>query len=173
MNAITPQTPEQLDYHFTTPRPVARRSSKRTILMAAAALALALIGFGGGYAVANATAAKPAGRTFSGVTGQGAGGAGGASGTVASVSSSQMTVTTQAGGSKLVLLSPTTTVTQVTSSPAAISTIANGNQVTVIGTTNPDGSVTATQVVIGNAGAFGRNRSFGAGGASPAASTAP
>jgi hypothetical protein len=173
VNTITPQTAEQLDYHFTTPRPVARRSSKRTILMAAAALALALIGFGGGYAVANATAAKPAGRTFAGVTGQGAGGAGGASGTVASVSSSQMTVTTQAGGSKLVLLSPTTTVTQVTSSPAAISAIANGNQVTVIGTTNPDGSVTATQVVIGNAGAFGRNRESGAGGASPAASTAP
>ena len=166
------------DDQFSASEPVSvasmpRKPRTRWPLMAGAAIVLAALAFGGGYGVANATAAKPAGRTFSGGTGQGAGaGGGGASGTVASVSATQMTITTQAGSSRLVLLTPTTTVTQVTSTAAAASAIANGNQVTVVGTANPDGSVTATQVVIGGAGAFGR----GAGripGASPAASTGP
>ena len=49
-------------------------------------------------------------------------------------------------------------MTQVTSTPKAVSAIANGNQVTVIGTSNPDGSVTANQVILGNAGIFGRGQ---------------
>lgn len=173
VNASTPKTPESLDLHFDPSRPIATgRRSRRPLVMVAAALILALFAFGGGFAVANATSAKPAARTFAGANGQAGGGGGGASGTVAAVSSTQMTVTTQAGGSKLVLLSPTTTVTQVMSTPAAISAIASGNQVTVIGTTNPDGSVTATQVVLGNAGVFGRGGGRSSG-ASPAPSTAP
>ncbi len=168
----TPQ-PESLDYRFDVTRPAPRgRRSSRPMFMVAAAVILALIAFAGGFAVANATTAKPAARTFAGAGAGGAGGGGGASGTVASVSASQMTVTTAAGGTKLVLLAPTTTVTQVTSTPAAVSAIANGNQVTVIGTANPDGSVTATQVILGNAGIFGRGGNRGAG-APPAPSAAP
>jgi hypothetical protein len=88
-----------------------------------------------------------------------------------------MTITTAAGGSKIILLTPTTTVTKVSSTPQALTDIASGTQVTVAGTTNPDGSVTATSVIIGNIGGFG---GFGRGGngggganGSPAPSTAP
>lgn len=152
------------------PAPAARKTPRRWLIPAGAGILLTLVAFGGGFGVANATAAKPAARTFGGAAGQ-AGGGGGASGTVASVSVDQMTITTQAGSSRLVLLTPTTTVTQVTSTPASATNIANGNQVTVIGTANPDGSVTATQVVLGNAGIFGRGGRAGT--ASPAPSATP
>ena len=97
---------------------------------------------------------------------------GGANGTVDSVSSDQMTISTQAGGSRIVLLTPTTTVTQVSEATKAITDITAGQTVTVIGTANPDGSVTATSVVIGNVGGlFGGRGGFG--GRGPAASSAP
>jgi hypothetical protein len=168
-------TSQQIGEPYPTPivppaRATARRATRRWPLIVGAAVVLALVAFGGGYAVANATSTKPTARTFAGANGQTGGG--GASGTVASVSAGQMTVTTQAGSSRIVLLTPTTTVTKVTSSAVAVSDIANGSQVTVIGTANPDGSVTATQVVIGNAGLFGRGAGRSST-ASPATSSAP
>jgi hypothetical protein len=153
--------------------------SKRLLLPTVAIAVVALLAFGGGYAVANTTAAKAstnggvarngqaAGPNASGRPGFG----GGTAGTVGSVAAGQITVTTNAGGSKLVLLTPTTTVTQVTSTTATATDIASGNQVTVVGTSNPDGSVTATQVIIGNVGGLGRGGANG--GPSAAPSTTP
>ena len=126
---------------------------------------MAVLAFGGGFAVANATASQRPPATASGPHRQGgpnasgrAGFGGGTAGTVGTVSADQMTVTTAAGGSKIVLLTPTTTVTKVSSTPDTVAGIASGNQVTVTGTANPDGSVTATAVIIGNIGGFGRGR---------------
>lgn len=149
-----------------------------------AALVVAAVGFAGGYVVANATAKPAAVVTGNGGFGNGGFGAGaspgagrqrggvggGASGTVSGVSADQMTVTTATGAQRLVLLTPTTTVTEVTSTTKSVADLANGTTVTVVGTANPDGSVTATQVIIGNAGLFGRG--FGPG-ESPAPSGSP
>ena len=55
---------------------------------------------------------------------------GGTSGTVGSVAAGQITITTAAGGSKIVLLTPTTTVTKVSSATGAVTDIASGNHVT-------------------------------------------
>ena len=156
-----------------------------------AAVILVIVAFAGGYVVANATATKATtADNGNGFGGQGFGGqgfgpnasgrprgggfGGGASGTVGSVSGDQMTITTAAGGSRIVLLTPTTTVTEISSTTKAVADIAAGTDVTVIGTSNPDGSVTATQVVIGNAGLLGRG-GFGGGNGNraPGASTAP
>ncbi len=175
------------------PRPPAR--GKRPLVPIVAALAIAVVAFAGGFAVANATATKaPAsagvngggfqgvpnasGRPRNGGFGGGASGAnagfgGGASGTVGSVSSDQMTITTAAGGSRIVLLTPTTNVTEVTSAPKTPADITSGKTVTVIGTSNPDGSVTATQVIIGDAGIFGRGAGGRGANGSPAPSTTP
>lgn len=171
-------------------RPVAppRPSSSRRLLPVVGAVALALVAFAGGYLVANATAtttrstANVAGDNGGQAFGPGAsfrtrnaGGAAGfggdASGTVGSVSADQMTITTAAGGSRIVLLTPTTTVTQVSEATKAVSDITSGETVQIIGTSNPDGSVTATQVIIGNIGSLFGGRGFGGGGpnASPAA----
>jgi len=164
----------------------ASKGPRRLLVPAVTIAVVAVIAFGGGYAVANATATK-SGATLTPGDGQGfgpnasnrpRGGFGGnSSGTVGSVSADQMTITTAAGGSKIILLTPTTTVTKVSSTPQALTDIASGTQVTVAGTTNPDGSVTATSVIIGNIGGFG---GFGRGGngggganGSPAPSTAP
>lgn len=175
MNASSQPAADQFSYAPSVAAP--RRRSRRAPLAIAGAVVLVLAGFGGGYAVANATAAKPAARTFGAGQGGSAGQGGGASGTVASVSPTQMTITTGAGSSRLVLLTPTTSVTQVTSSASSVSGIASGAQVTIIGTSNPDGSVTATQVVMGNVGGlFGRGARTGAGGSTggaPVASSNP
>jgi hypothetical protein len=161
-----------------------KRRSNRRFLPVAAAVVVGVIAFAGGYAVANATAAKATatgtnefggGQFFPGASGRprgGNGGAfgGGAAGTIGSVSPDQMTITTQ-NGSRIVLLTPTTTVTEVTSATKAISDLTSGQTVTVIGTPNPDGSVTATRIVIGDIGVLG-GRGFGPD-RSPAPSTAP
>lgn len=165
-------------------RPPAR--GRRNFLPIVAAVALALIAFAGGFAVANATATKATvadggnggnfgGQGFPNASGRPRGGGfgGGASGTVGSVSSNQMTITTAAGGSRIVLLTPTTTVTEVTSATKSASDISSGQNVTVVGTTNPDGSVTATQVVIGDIGAFGRGPGGRGADGSPAPSANP
>jgi len=172
------------------PTPVARptTSPSRRFLPIVAGLVLVVIAFVGGFAVANATATKAVagvgadggqGGFGQGGFGPGASGrprngfGGGASGTVSSVSADQMTITTAAGGSRIVLLTPTTTVTEVTSATKAASDIASGNTVTVVGTSNPDGSVTATRVILGDVSLFGRGPGPGGANGSPSPSAAP
>ena len=91
----------------------------------------------------------------------------------APVSADQMTISTPAGGSRIVLLTPTTTVTQVTAATKATSDITSGETVTVVGTTNPDGSVTASRIVIGDVSLFGRGGNGAPANASPSPSGAP
>lgn len=52
--------------------------------------------------------------------------------------------TTTGGGSKIVLIAPSTQVDKTVS--GAVTDVAVGSQVTVIGTTNTDGSVSATSI---------------------------
>ena len=164
--------------------PTARRlkpQSSRRFLPVLGAVLLAAVAFAGGFAVANATAPKTS--TVADRTGQGLGPnasgrprngfGGGASGTIGSVSADQMTVTTAAGGSRIILLTPTTTVTQVSSATKALADLASGQTVTVLGTANPDGSTTATSVIIGNLGGLGRGFGGGGGGGAPGATSAP
>jgi len=163
------------------PAAPAKPGPRRLLVPAVTVAVVAVLAFGGGFAFANATAAKTNGNGFTrngqggpNASGRPGGFGGGTSGTVGSVAAGQMTITTAAGGSKIVLLTPTTTVTKVSSTPDTVSDIASGNQVTVVGTANPDGSVTATSVVLGNIAGFGRGGGFGGGNeASPAPSTAP
>jgi hypothetical protein len=173
-----------------TMAPAARRPKPRSgmpILPVAGAIILAAVAFLGGFGVANAVAPKAT--VAAGGNGQGFGGqgfapgasgrprgnfGGGASGKIGSVSADQMTITTAAGGQRIVLLTPTTTVTQVTSTTKAVTDLTGGETVTVIGTPNPDGSVTATSVVIGDLSIFGRGRGFGGGpDGSPTPSSTP
>lgn len=171
----------------------AKPRARLRIVPIAGVIALAAVAFLGGFLVANATAPKATvstggdgqgfeGQAFGpGAFGPGASGrppgngfGGGASGTIGSVSADQMTITTAAGGQRIVLLTPTTTVTEITSTTKAVTDLTSGLTVTVVGSTNPDGSVTATSVIIGNVGFFGRDGGFGAGrDGSPAPSTAP
>ncbi len=147
-------------------------SSRRFMLPIVGGLALALASFGVGFAAANLTATPARATSDSGFAGGNFGpGAsarprngfgGGASGTIGSLSSSQMTITTASGGSRIVLLTPSTTVTQVSAATKALSDLTNGETVTVIGSANPDGSVTATRVIIGDVSVLG-GRSFGSG----------
>jgi hypothetical protein len=170
------------------PSPV--RSRRRPWLPVVGALVLALVAFGGGFAVANATSTKAttggngaandgngqgfgpgaSGRPRGGGAGGFGGFGGGASGTVGTVAADQMTITTAGGGQRIVLLTPTTTVTQVTSATKAVADIAAGQTVTVVGTANPDGSVTATRIVIGDVSLFGGGRGGNGG---PGGSAAP
>jgi Domain of unknown function (DUF5666) len=134
-----------------------------------AALVIAGVGFAGGYEVGTGAAptASPLGFTrtgnganpfASGGIGAGRGGffrgAGGGTtaGTISSVAPDQLTVQLAAGGSKLVLVTSSTTVTKVTSTTQAITDLTNGETVTVTGTTNPDGSVTADRIIVGDVG---------------------
>ncbi len=167
-------------------RPPAR--PKRNLLPIVAGVILAAVAFAGGFAVANATATKTTagiganggdfggGQGFPNASGRprnNGGFGGGASGTVGTVSANQMTITTAAGGSRIVLLTPTTAVTEVTSATKTTSDITSGKTVTVVGTSNPDGSVTATQVIIGDVGALGRGPGGGGANGSPAPSNTP
>jgi hypothetical protein len=176
------------------PPPLVRPASpwRRRALPLVGALVLAVVAFVGGFGVANAIQPKSTAAAGNGTDGggqffgpgasgrprNGGGGAGGfgggASGTVGSVTSNQMTITTQSGSSRIVLLTPTTTVTEVTAATRAASDITNGETVTVIGTANPDGSVTATRVIVGDLGVLGGGRGgFGGPNGSPSPSTAP
>jgi len=165
----------------------AKPGTNRYLRPAVALLVVAVVGFGGGFAVAKATtpaAASIGGNgqfinngQFPGGFPSGATGAfrrnglgGGAAGTVTAISADQLTLTTAAGAQRLVLLTPTTTVTEVTSATKALSDIATGTTVTIVGTSNQDGSVTATQVIIGNLSILGLG--FGGDGG-PVPSSAP
>ena len=178
------------------PAPAAspKPSPRRFILPVAGALVIAVVGFAAGFAVANATsshehdaangsaargssARAPTARASARTRRVARAGASAATrpGPSAPSSADQMTVTTQNGSARVVLLTPTTKVTEVSSATKTVTDIASGTTVTVVGTANPDGSVTATNVVIGDIGAFG---GFGRGGrpgdnGSPAPSTAP
>jgi hypothetical protein len=146
---------------------------KRPWLPIVVAVVLAVVGFGAGFAVATATSSNGGTAVLNQRAqgfGPGASGrprtggfGGGATGTVGSVSANQMTITTAAGGQRIVLLTPTTTVTEVTAATKALTNLATGQTATVVGTTNPDGSVTATRIVIGDVSLFGRGAGFGAG----------
>ncbi len=173
----------------SAPAPLPRVAARprRPWLPVAGAVLLAVVAFAGGFVVANATAAK----ATTGGDGQGGGGGqafgpnasgrprgaggvgGGAAGTVGSVSADQMTLTTAAGGQRIILLTPTTAVTQVSAATKAVSDLTAGETVTVMGTANPDGSVTATRIIIGDLGVFGGRGGFGGPAPSGAASTAP
>lgn len=174
-----PFDPSTLPMRPVRPQP----SPRRWVLPIVGALVLLVAGFGVGYAAANLTAtpASNAAVRGNGVFGgnfgpgasfrtRGGGFGGGASGTIGSLTADQMTITTASGGSRIVLLTPSTTVTQVSATTKAVTDLTNGETVTVIGTANPDGSVTATRVIIGDVGVLGGGR-FGGGG--PGASNTP
>jgi hypothetical protein len=67
-------------------------------------------------------------------------------GEIISLDDKSLTIKSEDGSSKIVLISDTTTYNQETK--ADKSDITTGKQVTVIGSSNPDGSVTATSVQI-------------------------
>ncbi len=81
------------------------------------------------------------------------------SGTVLSKDANGLTIQNQAGGSKIVLLSPNTTVAK--SAQGTLNDVAVGSMVTIIGTTNSDGSVTAQSVQIRPASPAGAQGSSG------------
>ena len=164
--------------------------------IAVVAAVFAAGGFGAGYVVASNNAPTPnplaaaaanggfggfnGGQGGTGGGGQGAGNGAaraafgnGAAGTISSVSPTQLTLTTQGNGSRIVLLTPQTTITKVTSSTEAAASLQSGDTVTVRGTANPDGSITAQAVILRSADLFG-GRGFGPrGSAAPSPSTAP
>lgn len=162
--------PEPFDPATVSPLPVrAPAKPARLWLKYVVAALIAVVGFGAGFGLATVTSANGANGNAdrNGQFPFGPGESGrpsppprlpgrGATGTVGSVSSDQMTITTAAGGSRIVLLTPTTTVTEVSSATKALTDLASGQNVTIVGSTNADGSVTATQIVIGNVGLFGR-----------------
>lgn len=180
-----PGQPAPFDPRALPTRPVPPKPRSRRWIPIVAGIALAVASFAIGFAAANmvGTSSRTTanngdgggnfgggnfgggnfgpGSSFRPRNGGGAFG-GGAAGTVGSVSSTQMTITT-ANGSRIVLLTPSTTVTEVSSATKALTDITSGETVTVIGTANPDGSVTATRVVIGDLGALGGRGAFGAG----------
>lgn len=171
-----PFDPSTLPMRPVRPKP----SSRRFVIPIVGALVLLVAGFGVGYAAANLTATRASNTGFNGNGFPGGGNlgpgasfrprngggfGGGDSGTIGSVSASQMTITTATGGSRIVLLTPSTTVTQVSAATKALSDLTSGETVTVVGTTNPDGSVTATQIIVGDISVLGGGR-FGGPGAS-------
>ena len=127
-------------------------TTTKTIILV---VVVAIVAFFGGraYGQHTAAAATPAAGTF----GQGRGGfAGGmrggaanggfVSGTVLSKDMNGITIQNQSGGSKIVLVSPTTTVAK--SVQGALTDVAVGSTVTVVGSTNSDGSLTAQSIQI-------------------------
>jgi hypothetical protein len=135
----------------------------RSIVVGAAAIAVA----GGSYGIVSATSsgssaaassAAGAGCGFAGGPGSGGGGsnarsgpaAGGASGTVASVSAPKFTMMTSAG-QKVTVDEVSSTTYQKGTSPASASAVTTGKPVLVLGTTSGT-TITATRVVVQPAG---------------------
>jgi len=126
-----------------------------------------------GYYVGSATSkgAATANRAgYAAGAGRGAGTRGGATGTgvvtgqIISSDSNSITVQTQNGSTKIVLLSGSTQITK--SSKGADSDLTTGQQVMVVGTANSDGSETATNVQIRPAGMYGSSTPMGGAGMS-------
>jgi len=139
------------------------RKLTRSIIVGAAAIAVA----GGSYGIVSATSSSSAAASSSpasassgsaGGPGSGGGGsnarsgpaAGGASGTVDSLSSSGFTLTTSAG-QKVTIKEASSTTYQKETSPASVSAITSGEGVLVLGTTS-NTTITATQVIVEPAG---------------------
>jgi hypothetical protein len=138
-------------------------SRKVTIIVGAAAIAVA----GGSYGIVSATSSGGSaaasthlvpGSGSAGGLGSGGGGsnarsgpaAGGASGTVGSLSTSSFTMTTSAG-QKVTVTEASSTTYQNGTSPASASAITTGEPVLVLGTTSGT-TITATQVIVQPAG---------------------
>jgi hypothetical protein len=138
-------------------------SRKVTIIVGAAAIAVA----GGSYGIVSATSSSGSaaasthlvpGSGSAGGLGSGGGGsnarsgpaAGGASGTVGSLSTSSFTMTTSAG-QKVTVTEASSTTYQNGTSPASASAITAGEPVLVLGTTSGT-TITATQVIVQPAG---------------------
>jgi hypothetical protein len=138
-------------------------SRKVTIIVGAAAIAVA----GGSYGIVSATSSSGSaaasthlvpGSGSAGGLGSGGGGsnarsgpaAGGASGTVGSLSTSSFTMTTSAG-QKVTVTEASSTTYQNGASPASASAITAGEPVLVLGTTSGT-TITATQVIVQPAG---------------------
>jgi hypothetical protein len=138
------------------------RKLTRSIIVGAAAIAVA----GGSYGIVSATsssspaAASTSSSSSSTAGGPGAGGggsnarsgpaAGGSSGTVSSLSTSGFTLTTSAG-QKVTVKEASSTTYEKGTSPASASAITTGESVLVLGTTSST-TITATQVTVEPAG---------------------
>jgi hypothetical protein len=134
------------------------RKLARSIIVGAAAIAVA----GGSYGIVSATSSSssPAAASTSTAGGPASGGggsnarsgpaAGGSSGTVSSLSTSGFTLTTSAGQKVTVKEASSTTYDKGTS-PASASAITTGESVLVLGTTSST-TITATQVTVEPAG---------------------
>jgi hypothetical protein len=85
-----------------------------------------------------------AGRTGGTAGMGGAAGAGATMGTILSQDANSITVATQGGGSRIVLISASTTV--MTESTSSVASLQKGQMVTVLGTMNGDGSVSARSI---------------------------
>lgn len=134
--------------------------NKKIIVSVVVCLVVALLSFKGGmmYANKNVTKANASRQSQFGQNGfnqngggkgQGMrGGAGGGvvSGEILSKDATSMTVSLRAGGSKIVLYSPTTKVEKTVD--GTIADAVAGKSVMITGTTNPDGSVSATSIQI-------------------------
>ena len=88
----------------------------------------------------------PGGNGFAGANGTARRG-GAVSGSVIAADATSITVKTSDGGTKIVLVSGSTTVSKVSEGAQADLTV--GQNVIVTGTTNTDGSVSATRVQVG------------------------
>ena len=130
-------------------------SKKHTIITTGAAIVFAAAGFFGGIKYQQAKAAK----MFSARAGQFNGQAGGAGrrggqggdfvgGSVISKDEKSITVKAQDGGSKIVLLAPSTSIGKTATGTVEDLTI--GAMVIVSGSANSDGSVTASNIQIRN-----------------------
>lgn len=135
--------------------------SKKTLsVIAAAAVAVAVIFFLAGFAAGKHRSSKsqiagfgPAGGMMRGpgMTGAANGGmrgraGNGTAGTVLSSDATSITLSTQGGGSKTVLISPSTVVLK--SAPGTRDDLSNGSNIIVTGSPNADGSISAATVSI-------------------------
>jgi hypothetical protein len=150
------------------------RKLTRSVIVGAAALAVA----GGSYGIVSATSnnsnSKSAATSTGSAGGPGPGGgsnarsgpaAGGASGTVGSVSASAFTMTTAAGQKVTVDEGPATTYQKGTT-PVSPSAITTGEPVLVLGTTSST-TITATQVTVQPSGSAATAASSAAAGVVP------